>query len=153
MKQVIREHLIDCSDPEKFVFNLICPECGTVWQSTPVAFSKAGEAPQPNPSGSSTICFTSGKSSGPAPRRWKRQSIFLIYVRCVSVWCAMTVSSFVRISICAFGVQNGYRKPENRFRLPVGQPMRIIAARKQAETLLRESNHLLANCEDAALGS
>ena len=45
MKQVIREHLIDCSDPEKFVFNLICPECGTVWQSTPVAFSKAGEAP------------------------------------------------------------------------------------------------------------
>ena len=45
VKQVIREHLIDCSDPEKFVFNLICPECGTVWQSTPVAFSKAGEVP------------------------------------------------------------------------------------------------------------
>ena len=45
MEQVIREHLIDCSDPEKFVFNLICPECGKVWQSTPVAFSKAGEVP------------------------------------------------------------------------------------------------------------
>ena len=45
MKQVIRERLIDCSDQEKFVFNLICPECGKVWQSTPVGFSKAGEEP------------------------------------------------------------------------------------------------------------
>ena len=43
MKQVIRKHLIDCSDPEKFVFDLICPECGKVWQSTPVRFSKSGE--------------------------------------------------------------------------------------------------------------
>ena len=46
MKQVIREHLIDCSDQEKFVFNLICPECGKVWQSTPVGFSKAGKEPE-----------------------------------------------------------------------------------------------------------
>ena len=46
VKKVIREHLIDCSDTEKFVFNLICPECGKVWQSTPVSFSKAGEEPQ-----------------------------------------------------------------------------------------------------------
>ena len=46
MKQFIREHLIDCSDQEKFVFNLICPECGKVWQSTPVGFSKAGEDPR-----------------------------------------------------------------------------------------------------------
>lgn len=46
MKQFIREHLIDCSDQEKFVFNLICPECGKVWQSTPAAFSKAGEDPR-----------------------------------------------------------------------------------------------------------
>lgn len=45
MKQVIREHLIDCSDQKTFVFNLICPECGTVWQSTPAVFSKAGEEP------------------------------------------------------------------------------------------------------------
>lgn len=45
MKRVIREHLIDCSDRDRFVFNLICPECGRVWQSTPVAFSKAGEEP------------------------------------------------------------------------------------------------------------
>ena len=46
MKQIIREHLIDCSDQEKFVYNLICPECGKVWQSTPVAFSRAGEEPR-----------------------------------------------------------------------------------------------------------
>jgi len=46
VKQFIREHLIDCSDQEKFVFNLICPECGKVWQSTPAAFSKAGEDPR-----------------------------------------------------------------------------------------------------------
>ena len=46
MKQFIREHLIDCSDSEKFVFNLICPECGKVWQSTPAGFSKAGEDPR-----------------------------------------------------------------------------------------------------------
>ena len=46
MKQIIREHLIDCSDQEKFVYNLICPECGKVWQSTPVAFSRAGAEPR-----------------------------------------------------------------------------------------------------------
>ena len=46
MKQLIREHLIDCSDQEKFVFNLICSECGKVWQSTPAGFSKAGEDPR-----------------------------------------------------------------------------------------------------------
>ena len=46
MKRFIREHLIDCSDQEKFVFNLICPECGKVWQSTPAGFSKAGEDPR-----------------------------------------------------------------------------------------------------------
>lgn len=45
VKQVIEQHLIDCSTPEKFVFNLICPECGKVWQSAPVGFSKAGEEP------------------------------------------------------------------------------------------------------------
>ena len=46
MKQVIKEHLIDCSDPEKFVYNLVCPECGKLWQSTPIAFSKARQAPK-----------------------------------------------------------------------------------------------------------
>lgn len=45
MKQIIREHLIDCSDSGKFVFNLICSECGKVWQSNPVIFSKAEETP------------------------------------------------------------------------------------------------------------
>ena len=46
VKQVIKEHLIDCSEPEKFVYNLVCPECGKLWQSTPVPFSKAGQAPK-----------------------------------------------------------------------------------------------------------
>lgn len=46
VKRVIREHLIDCSNRERFVFSLICPECGKVWQSTPVKFSKAGEEVQ-----------------------------------------------------------------------------------------------------------
>ena len=45
VKQIIEEHLIDCSDGEKFVFNLICPECGKAWQSTPISFSKAGKEP------------------------------------------------------------------------------------------------------------
>ena len=46
VKQVIQKHLIDCSEPEKFVYNLVCPECGKLWQSTPVPFSKAGQAPK-----------------------------------------------------------------------------------------------------------
>lgn len=46
MKQIIREHLVDCSDREVFCFSLTCPECGTVWKSSPTRFSKAREKPQ-----------------------------------------------------------------------------------------------------------
>jgi hypothetical protein len=43
MKHVIRTHLTDRSDQEKFCFSLVCKECGSEWRSTPIRFSKAGE--------------------------------------------------------------------------------------------------------------
>ena len=46
MKQIIRECLIDCSTPEEFRFSLTCPECGNLWKSTPVRFSRAREKPR-----------------------------------------------------------------------------------------------------------
>lgn len=46
MKQIIREYLTDYSTPEEFHFKLPCPECGDLWESTPVRFSKAKEQPK-----------------------------------------------------------------------------------------------------------
>ena len=45
MKHVIKSHLTDRSDQEKFCFSLTCKECGSEWRSTPIRFSKAGEVP------------------------------------------------------------------------------------------------------------
>ena len=46
MKDIIRKCFIDNSDGDGFSFSLVCSECGKVWKSTPVRFSKAGENPQ-----------------------------------------------------------------------------------------------------------
>ena len=45
MKHALRKQLIDCSDQNNFIFELICPECGKIWRSKPIRFSKAGEEP------------------------------------------------------------------------------------------------------------
>ena len=45
MKQILKTHLVDRSDQERFCFSLICKECGGEWKSTPIRFSKAGEIP------------------------------------------------------------------------------------------------------------
>ena len=43
MISIIKKQFIDCSDSDSFCFSLVCPECGKVWKSTPIRFSKAGE--------------------------------------------------------------------------------------------------------------
>lgn len=43
MKQFLKSHLQDCSSSEKFCYALTCAECKTVWKSTPVRFSMAGQ--------------------------------------------------------------------------------------------------------------
>lgn len=45
MKEIIVRHLCDCSDDRQFCFSLTCAECGGVWTSTPVQFSKGGVPP------------------------------------------------------------------------------------------------------------
>ena len=45
MKQFIKDHFSDCSNEEQFCFSLTCAECGAVWKSTPIRFSKAGISP------------------------------------------------------------------------------------------------------------
>jgi len=43
VKQFIKDHFSDCSNEEQFCFSLTCAECGAVWKSTPIRFSKADE--------------------------------------------------------------------------------------------------------------
>lgn len=45
MSQIPTELLQDCSTREAFCFTLNCAECGTVWRSRPVRFSRAGVEP------------------------------------------------------------------------------------------------------------
>jgi len=45
MRQFIRDRLEDWSDPDQFCFSLTCVECGSVWKSTVIPFSKARERP------------------------------------------------------------------------------------------------------------
>ena len=42
MKQLIKQHLTDCSNRDSFRFSLVCSECGAVWESSATRFSKAG---------------------------------------------------------------------------------------------------------------
>lgn len=46
MCQIITELLHDCSTQNEFVFSLRCAQCGSVWKSKPIRFSKAKVIPQ-----------------------------------------------------------------------------------------------------------
>ena len=47
MKRVGKEAMGDCSTVEEFRFLVRCQECGGIWHSTPIRFSKAGAEPEP----------------------------------------------------------------------------------------------------------
>ena len=42
MCRIATELLQDCSTQEEFIFSLPCAECGSVWRSRPIRFSRAG---------------------------------------------------------------------------------------------------------------
>lgn len=46
MKRVVKEAMGDCSTVEEFRFLVRCQECGGIWHSTPIRFSKAGAEPE-----------------------------------------------------------------------------------------------------------
>lgn len=46
MCQIITELLHDCSTQNEFIFSLRCAECGSVWKSKPIRFSKAKVTPK-----------------------------------------------------------------------------------------------------------
>ncbi|MGM9564933.1 hypothetical protein [Evtepia sp.] len=54
MKRIIAGYLQDDSDQGQFRFSLTCVECGTVWKSPPIRFSKAGV---PSPTEAKQIVF------------------------------------------------------------------------------------------------
>ena len=122
MKQVIREHLIDCSDQEKFVFNLICPECGKVWQSTPVGFSKAEEDPRTE---SKQVVFyllyEREKKRAFDKAVEEAGHFFNLCPLCERLVCNNCFLICKEIDVCR-RVQSGCRKQENRFRLWTGAP-------------------------------
>ena len=47
MKRVVKEAMGDCSTVEEFRFLVRCQECGGIWHSRPIRFSKAGAEPEP----------------------------------------------------------------------------------------------------------
>ena len=47
MKRVVKEAMGDCSTVEEFRFLVRCQECGGIWYSSPIRFSKAGAEPEP----------------------------------------------------------------------------------------------------------
>ena len=47
MKRVVKEAMGDCSTVEEFRFLVRCQECGGIWHSSPIRFSKAGAEPEP----------------------------------------------------------------------------------------------------------
>ena len=47
MKRVVKEAMGDCSTVEEFRFFVRCQECGGIWHSSPIRFSKAGAEPEP----------------------------------------------------------------------------------------------------------
>lgn len=47
MKRVVKEAMGDCSTVEEFRFLARCQECGGIWHSSPIRFSKAGAEPEP----------------------------------------------------------------------------------------------------------
>lgn len=46
MKRVVKEAMGDCSTVEEFRFLVRCQECGGIWHSSPIRFSKAGMRPE-----------------------------------------------------------------------------------------------------------
>ena len=46
MKRVVKEAMGDCSAVEEFRFLVRCQECGGIWHSSPIRFSKAGAEPE-----------------------------------------------------------------------------------------------------------
>ena len=47
MKRVVKEAMGDCSTVEEFRFLVRCQECGGIWHSSLIRFSKAGAEPEP----------------------------------------------------------------------------------------------------------
>lgn len=45
MKQLLEQALVDCSTERAFCYSLQCGQCGEIWKSKPIAFSKAGDSP------------------------------------------------------------------------------------------------------------
>ena len=46
MKRVVKEAMGVCSTVEEFRFLVRCQECGGIWHSSPIRFSKAGAEPE-----------------------------------------------------------------------------------------------------------
>ena len=46
MTHIVKELLNDCSTENYFSFSMRCEQCGDIWTSIPVPFSKAGEKPE-----------------------------------------------------------------------------------------------------------
>lgn len=46
MKRVVKEAMGDCSTVDEFRFLVRCQECGGIWHSSPIRFSKAGAEPE-----------------------------------------------------------------------------------------------------------
>lgn len=88
MKRVVKEAMGDCSTVEEFRFLVRCQECGGIWHSSPIRFSKAGAEPEPE--GMRTILRTLYEREREAAGKWPRQrpQRFSTIVLSAADWCA-----------------------------------------------------------------
>lgn len=88
MKRVVKEAMGDCSTVEEFRFLVRCQECGGIWHSSPIRFSKAGAEPESE--GMRTILRTLYEREREAAREKAAAEAakFSTIVRSAAGWCA-----------------------------------------------------------------
>ena len=85
MRRIIKASMEDRSSMERFQFSLRCAVCGSLWESQPVCFSKAG-------------------------MRWSISAC----VPFANGWFVTGVSCWARILTCVRTVRRSYRRAASR---------------------------------------
>ena len=108
MRRIIKASMEDRSSMERFQFSLRCAVCGSLWESQPVCFSKAGMQPE---SEGKRVIFQA------LYRREREEAFEWSISACVPFangWFVTGVSCWARILTCVRTVRRSYRRAASR---------------------------------------